>query len=97
LLVYYKRAELLRINQWLVGTHTYDAQAEHSIALGRMHAVHVSTFLNIQKKTYNCAGRTVTVLQLMEIGLRRMRRKRACWHDLCSLERSTSCHVIIAI
>jgi hypothetical protein len=75
----------------------YDAQAEHSIALGRTHAVHVSTFPSSEHSKEGIQLRrpyTRTVLQLMEIGLAQARVR---WHGLCSLERSASCHVAIAI
>jgi hypothetical protein len=58
LLVYYKQTELLRINQWWEEAVPC-MRMMHSMALGRMHAVHVSSSEIIQKKTYSCACRTV--------------------------------------
>ena len=95
-LVYYKQAELLRINL-MVGrgcavtcTHAHDAH----MALGRIPAVHVSTFhLSVKTSNHDC-----TVLQLMEIGLRRMRRKRACTGmTFASLERFVLSQQIMAM
>jgi hypothetical protein len=76
----------------------YDAQAEHSIALGRTHAVHVSTFPSsehskegIQLRRPYCTAIDGDWTAPDEA------QARVRWHGLCSLERSASCHVAIAI
>jgi len=80
LLVYYKQAELLRItvinDQWWEPMRMMHSMM---MALGRACRPQFSKyFLSTFKRKYYTAAHAV--LQLMEIGLRR-RRKRACWNQ----------------